>query len=327
MSISKKTETAWTYLLIVLAAALMAVSYEIFIFNNEFAPAGLNGIATMIQKLFGFSVGYMSLIINVPLCLAVSFMGDYKLGSRTLVFTAVFSACLLLFKNGVIDLSPIAYRTENGTSTILAPIAAGVVSGAVYGVLFRRSASTGGTDLIAAIIRRRHPEINMVWLIFGLNSAVAAISFFVYGYQFEPVIMCVVYCFITSRIGDMILSGVKRQMKFEIVTDSAKEMSEEIIEKLHHTATMIHAKGMYSGTEKDMLICVVQRHQIIKLRDIIEKYPGSFAYVSAVNEIFGNFRRIPRNGFFVPKEKRPGSAASPKTASAGTRNVEKNTNL
>ena len=283
-----------TYIVIVIAAVLMALNYELFVFRNAFAPAGLNGLATMVQELFGFSVGYFSLIINIPLCVIVFILGERKMAVRSFVFTAVFSFALLMFRSGLPDVSGIAYHTDNGTSIVLAPVAAGVINGLLYGLVFRRNGSTGGTDLIAVILRKRFPSMNMVWLIFGLNTFVALISFFVYDLKFEPVIMCILYCFITSRISDMILKGFKKQIKFEIVTDNAEEISKEIIDKLQHTATLVHGKGMFSGEEKDVLICVVQKHQVVQLQRIIRKYPATFAYMEEVNEIYGNFNTTSR---------------------------------
>ncbi|MBQ3791508.1 MAG: YitT family protein [Clostridia bacterium] len=284
----------YVYFVIVLSAIVMAVNYEIFVFPNSFAPAGLNGLATMVQKLFNFSMGYLSLILNIPLCIVLFLIGNRMMAVRSSVFVIVFSLTLLVFSNGWIDLSQFIYHTDNGTSTILAPVAAGVVNGLICGTIFSRNCGAGGTDSIGAIVRHFHPETNMVWVIFVLNSFVAVLSYFVYDFKFEPVIMCIIYSFITSRVGDLILKGLKRQMKFEIVSNDAEKMSKEIIKELRHTATLVHAKGMFSGEEKDMLICVVQRHQIVQLQKIISKYPGSFAYMHEVNETYGNFKQIPR---------------------------------
>ena len=70
----------------------------------------------------------------------------------------------------------------------------------VYGVVLYRGGSTGGMDIIAAWVRSKYPEASFVWIIFCLNASVAAISFFVYGYQFEPVIMCLIYCYVSSQV-------------------------------------------------------------------------------------------------------------------------------
>ena len=96
---------------------------------------------------------------------------------------------------------------------------------------------------------------------------------------------------ISSKMGDMVLKGYKTALKFEVVTSYPEEMSQEIIKKLKHSATVVHAQGMYTHQDKALLICVVNKNQIIDFENIIKKYPGSFAYITSVNETVGNFVR------------------------------------
>ncbi len=278
-------------LLVMVMGFVMALNYVIFIFPNAFAPAGLNGIATMVQYKLGFSVGYMNLLINVPLCLVAMFVLNRDYAVKTLLFSLCSAGGILLLQRGVIDVTPWIYAaTDNGVSTVLAPIAAGVVNGCLYGVVIRQNASTGGTDVVAAFVHHVHPERSLVWIIFAFNCAVAGVSFFVYDYRYEPVILCVIYCFISTRISDQIVRGGKEQLKFEIITHDATAMAADIIHDLHHTATVLPARGMYSGEATDLLTCVINKHQIIDMQRIIARYPGSFAYVGDVDEVFGNFR-------------------------------------
>lgn len=280
-----------SWAIVLFAAFIMAANYELFIFENAFAPAGLNGIATMIQYKLGFSVGYMNLLINIPLCIMAFFVLDRDYSLKTFGFTLFFSLFLLLYRYSVIDLSAFIYHTDSGTSTILAPIAAGVINGWIYGMVIRQNACTGGTDVVAALLRKRRPHLTLVWIIFVINCGVAAASFFVYDYKFEPVILCIIYSFLTSRISDKILRGGKEAIKFEIVTEEHEEISRDIIETLHHSATVVRAKGMYSGKEKELLICVISKHQVVELQRILARHPKSFAYISAVNETVGNFKQ------------------------------------
>ena len=156
-------------------ALVMGLSYALFVFPNSFAPAGINGFATIIQYLFHISIGYLSLIINIPLILLAWKKLNADFAKKSLLFVLVFSATTLIL--GHLDLSGIAY--DSGSSTILGPAAAGVVSGAVYGLVLRLNGSTGGTDIVAAWVHKLHPEVSLVWVIFTLNASVAILSFFV----------------------------------------------------------------------------------------------------------------------------------------------------
>lgn len=282
---------ATSYALIVLFALLAAVNYEIFILNNAFAPAGINGIATMIQYKLGISVGYLNLLFNIPLCLIAVFFVEKAFIAKSLTYTLAFSGFLLLFKNGIIDLHPFVYVTENGTSTILAPIAAGVLNGMMFTAVIKTGGSMGGMDIVAACIRKVRPHLNMNTVIFSLNTAVALISYFVYDYNVEPVILCILYCFISSQMSEKLMQGVKRAVKFEIVSNHYEEISKEIIEELHHSVTVMPATGMYTHKKTKLMVCVVTKREVHNVQQILAKYPGTFAYTSNVTETMGNFMR------------------------------------
>jgi uncharacterized membrane-anchored protein YitT (DUF2179 family) len=301
------------YSVIIGLAFCMALVYEVLIFPNSFAPAGINGLATIVQHTFGFSVGYMSIIINIPLILIAFFIVDRDYAIKTLCYVLVFSTFTLVMKNGelvgtkavngdaegFIDLSAFAYKNTS-VSTILAPIASGALNGIIYGFCIRHNSCTGGTDVIARMVRVKRPELNIMWVTFTLNSAVAILSFFAYAedglFNVEPVILCLIYCFVSTKMGDVILKGRKTALKFEVVTSYPEEISQEIIKKLKHSATVVHAQGMYTHKDRSLLICVVNKNQIIDFENIIKKYEGTFAYITSVNETVGNFKIIKKTG-------------------------------
>ena len=175
---------------------------------------------------------------------------------------------------------------------------AGLIYGACYSLLVQCSAYSGGTDFIAAVIHKYKPEQNMFYIIFTLNVVVALLSYFVYDYQIEPVILCILYSFMSSTVSDKLNKNGRSAMCFEIITDYPQEISEEIIRKLHHSTTLIPAKGMYSGRETNLLICVVNKTQVAALSRIIRKYPNTFAIMDPVREVMGNFKKGNADGKF-----------------------------
>ena len=193
-----------------------------------------------------------------------------------------------------VNLAPFEYHTTTGTSTILAPIAGGVISGFCYGMVMRRDSSTGGTDLLAALVHHVRPEMHIIWIVFAINAIVAALSYFVYDFKIEPVILCLIYCFLSSHVGDTMIKGFKEAVKFEIDTDKPEELSAELLKHMKHGVTEIPAVGGFTHSNKTLLICVVNRHQIVAFQRIIQQFPGSFAYLSSVKETMGNFAHIKR---------------------------------
>ena len=280
----------WTYLVIIAVALAASVSYELFIFPNQFAPSGLNGICTMIQHVTGISVGYLSLLINVPLALWCYHTVSKPIALRSMVYVVTFAIGLLILDH--VDLSAFAYSTDNGTSKILGPLVAGIIMGYVYSILMKASAYSGGTDFISAIVHKYHPDKSVLAMSFSINVFIAIASYFVYGYQMEPVILCIIYSFASSTVGERLQKSGREAVCFEIITDYPEEISQEIIKKFHHTTTLIPAKGMYSGRETNMLICVVNKTQATAISRIIRKYPRTFAVMDLVSEVMGNFANL-----------------------------------
>ena len=283
-----------TYLLIIGLALLNATSYQLFIFSNRFAPAGLNGICTMIQHIFGINVGYLSLMINFPLAIWTYFKVGRSMAVRSMLYVVAFSLSLIVLER--VDLSAFAYETANGTSKILGPLVAGLINGVVYSTLVKTSGSSGGTDFIAAIIHKDRPELNFFYIVFSINVLVAFASYFVYDYQIEPVILCVMYSFMSSTVSDKMRKSGRSAVRCEIITDHPEELSAAIIHQLRHSATLIPAKGMYSGRETNILICIINKTQLAALSTLIQDYPQTFAVISSANEVLGNFKRIDSRG-------------------------------
>lgn len=284
----------WTYLTIVAVALLAAVCYELFVFPNQFAPSGVNGICTMIQYVTGVSLGYLSLLINLPLAVWVYFAVSKSLAVRSMVYVSVFSVALVLLDN--VDFSAFAYATANGTSRIIGPLTAGIIMGFCYSVLLNASAFTGGADFISALIHKNHPELKLFSMIFLMNSAVAVASYFVYGYQMEPVLMCILYSFTSTTVGDYITRMGRSAVRFEIVTDRPEQIGRDIIRELGHSATMLPGTGMYSGKPTHVLVCVVNRPQASRLCALLRSYPHTFAVMDNVSEVVGNFKHISTSG-------------------------------
>lgn len=294
----KLREDITDYLVILFLALLFAVNYELFIARNQFAPAGFSGIATMIEYKTGFSVGYFNLIINIPLCIFSYFCITKEFALKTFVFSVAYSLLLLLLQS--LDLSAFQYDAK-GVDTVFPALIAGAIGGFVYGLSFRRNSSTGGADIVAKYVSKRNPLLNFFWINFAINAAIAIASYFVYAeqgsggeliYNYKPVCLCMLYCFLSSFVGNAIIKGSKSAYKFFIVTLHADEIDAEILEKLHHSATRMRASGAYSNEPRDVIVCVINKRQLVEFEDILKKYDNTFAFVETVNETIGMFARV-----------------------------------
>ncbi len=283
---------SFAYFVIIGVAVLLAFNYHIFIVENDFAPAGLNGIATMIQYKTGFSISYMSLLINIPLSIAAYFLIQKNFAVKTLLFSLTYSVAFLLLQNS--GLTFIQYNAQ-GHDTIYPVILAGVISGIVYGVCFRSNGSSGGTDVISRYINKKKPETNFFAVTFILNGIVAISSIFVYAddrINYKPMALCIIYCFISAFVGNLLLKTTKTAYKFTVITTQKEEIIKEINEKIQHGCTEIDGVGTYTQAKKSVLICIINKHQLTDFQKIVSKYDDTFSYFELVNETYGNFKYI-----------------------------------
>ena len=282
-----------SYIVIIIMALLQSVNYHFFIVDNDYAPAGLKGIITMIQYKTGFSISYMSLMINIPLCIIAFFFLQKRYAIRTLVFTLVNSFSYLYLQK--VGLDNLKYDAQ-GHDTIFPVIISGVLAGFISGLCFKNSSASGGMEMISKFINKLKPDTNFFIVSFVLNAIVATVSLFVYSdkgfLDYKPVALCITYCFVSSIVGNHILKGSKTAYKFTVITTHSTEITEEIFNILRHGATLINAQGAYTNATKTILICVVNKHQIADFKKIIDKYDETFAFYELVNETYGRFKQI-----------------------------------
>ena len=277
-----------SYLFVIALGLVLALNYQLFVFPNNFAPAGLNGIFTMIQYLFGFKLSNASIILNIPLYILVYFKVSKPFANRAMVFLLSFSGFLALLD--LVDLSAFVYSTT--ISTLLGPAVAGMISGFCGYYMHQMGTCMGGTEYIAKLIHKKKPSFNLFSIMFTLNVVVALVSYFVYDYKIEPVLLCIIYSYFSSTVRDNMNRKHQSALRCEIVTDHGAELGQEIIRQLHHSVTRLPGTGLYTGNEKDVLVCIVNPTQLNELTKLVNRYPGSFVTISQVSTVMGKFARL-----------------------------------
>ena len=274
-----------------IAGLLVGFAYYFFQNSNGFAPGGVGGLATITYYLLGYNVSWSLLMLafNIPIFILVSIFVNRRLGIILIAYILVQSFSAELFK----FLGWLSYcKAHNGEDfeIVFACIATGVISGIGFSVMLRRFGASGGTYAISALIKHWNPATNVAYVSFLMDSSVVGIAFFVYGMKITPVICTLLNLFIANVVVEYMLSGLKSGYKFEIVTDKPDELSAELIKRLKHGVTEIRVQGMYSHTEKYMLVCIIRKKQIGEMMKIIQRYEGTFASFGKVNEVFGRFK-------------------------------------
>lgn len=288
----KLKEVGVDFVTAILAGFIVGFAYYFFQNSNSFAPGGVGGLATITYYLFDYQISWAILMVafNIPIFILVSIFVNKKLGLYLILYMVVQSFSTELF--GFLYWKPYcALNNKEDFEIVFACIATGVISGMGFSIMLRRFGASGGTYAISALIKKAKPETNIAYVSFWLDSSVVAIAFFVYGMKITPVVCTLINLFVANIVVDYALSGIKNGYKFEIITDNPNELSTELIEKLKHGVTEIKVIGMYSHTDKYMLVCIIRKKQVGEMMKIIKRYPGTFASFTKVNEVFGRFKR------------------------------------
>lgn len=267
-------------LVILLSSVIRALSVHIFVTPNNFAPGGVTGIAAMLQYATGVNAGIFIFGFNVPLVILAAIYINKDYAVKSAATTIIVSALLLL-------LEKVNFYQFDADERILAAIAAGVLGGAALALMLKVNGSTGGSDIVAALIQKKFSSTNVAWFIMLCDAVVVTVSLFVFGSP-ESVLLSLTELFAAARTTEAITQGLKTALKFEIITDSPEELSGIIFERLNRGVTCIEAKGMYSGKEKYLLICVVRKNQIASFRKLLKEFGrSSFTYISRTSEVVG----------------------------------------
>ena len=279
-------------LVAVTARLIVGIAYYFFQNSNGFAPGGVGGLATITYHLLGYEVSWALLMIafNIPIFVLVSIFVNKKLGLYLVLYMTVQSLSTELF--AWLGWKPYC-EANNGDDFVIvfACIATGAISGLGFSVMLRRFGASGGTYAISALIKKWRPATNIAYVSFLLDGSVVGIAFFVYGMRITPVICTLLNLFVANVVVDYVIAGVRSGYKFEIVTDNPEELSSHLLSELGRGVTEIKVLGMYSHTEKYMLVCIVRKKQVGKMMKIIQRYEGTFASFTKVNEVFGRFKK------------------------------------
>ena len=276
----------------VFAGLIVGTAYFFFQNSNNFAPGGVGGLATITHYLVQNAVPWSVLMIafNLPIFVLVSAFINKKLGLMLSIYMFVQSFTPDLWE--LIGLKPYSLANNGADFNIVfACIATGVVSGFGFSLMLKRFGASGGTYGISALLKKARPEMNIAYVSFIMDASVVSIAFFVYGMRFTPALCTLMNLFVANIIVDRGLGGMKNGYKFEIVTDTPNEIAAALMSELKHGVTEICVRGMYSNTDKYMLICIINKRQIGEMMKLLKRYPNTFASFERVNEVFGNFKR------------------------------------
>lgn len=258
--------------------AITALALDWFLIPNLIAAGGASGLATVIHHLTNLPVGLLMVLINIPLFLASVRAFGSHFGAKTIFGTAALSILIDMFA-GVLP-GPLT------RDPLLASLYGGVLSGIGIGLTFRFNGTTGGTDIAARLLKKFF-SLSIGRALLFIDMAVIILAGLVFR-QPDLALYALITVFVSSKAIDLILEGEDYARAAFIITKEADDVVQNIFAVLGRGVTTIEGRGAYTGTDRQVLLCVVSRAEQSRLREIVESTdPKAFVIITSAREVLG----------------------------------------
>lgn len=271
------------YVAISIGCILMAFSFNSFLVPSKIAPGGFSGLAMVIYYFTGLPIGMVTLVMTIPLFFVSIKLLGARFGIKTFYGTILFSICI-----------DFIVKTPSLTQDMfLGSVFGGIILGVGIGIIFRFGGTTGGTDLLAAIINHFFKGATIGSLLLIIDFIVVAIAGLAFR-ELEVALYSVLTLYIGMRLIDLIQEGISYAKAFYIISDHTDEIGNKIINELDRGVTGLMGKGMYTQKDKVVLFCIVHRSQVFTMKEIVQSIDKkAFVILADVHEVLGEgFKNI-----------------------------------
>ena len=278
------TNNKWwmTYLLLTAGTFFMAVGINVIYEPLSMVTGGFSGIGILVKKLTqtarwsGIPVGMTTLLLNIPL-----FIWGYSQKGKVFVKKTVYAASCFSFVLLIIPTFDIVKQDY-----LMAALVGGLLNGTGIGLVFSQGASTGGSDLLSVLTAKILPGLSASERLILIDTLIVAAGVFIFGLEIG--LYAVVAVFVTGKVSNAILDGLKFAKIAYIISDHPEEISEHILRELGRGLTGLEGQGMYSEKHKMVLMCVVSKKEAVLLKDIVKNADNeAFLILSEAKEVLG----------------------------------------
>ncbi len=263
------------YLYVLIGAAIIAISFNVFLLPNQIAPGGVSGISTILNGVFGWEPAYVQWALNIPLFIAGVIILGMEFGLKTFVGTVFLPFVVYLTK----DWDPWTLNP------LLAAIFGGMGTGLGIGIVFRGHASTGGTDLAAQILAKyTHLSLGIcVAIIDGLIVLTAAFVF-----NIEKGLFALLGLYITSKTIDIVQIGWQRSKMVLIISKEEERIKKAVLEEIDRGLTKILSYGGFTNEKRPIFMVVIDQTEFYALKELVANIdPVAFVIVVDASEVLG----------------------------------------
>ena len=260
-----------------LGCLIASCSINLFLVPSHLLTGGATGIAIIFYYLAGLPIGLQTFLYNIPLLVAAWKLMGREYTIDIIIGTTIFSFCLdaTRFLNAYAPLDDV----------MLAAIFGGVFNGIGYGIVFRMDGSTGGFDIIGAIVKKYY-SLHMGGVIFAFNCLIMVIAGFLFGVA--PAMHTIIMMFINATVTDKVIAGFNSRKAVLIVSDKAEQIAENIILELGRGVTFLHGQGAFTHRERDVVFVAVTLTQVSKIKFLANEVDSNaFMIIMSASEVMG----------------------------------------
>lgn len=273
----KAKEFSLDLLKITIGTIIMAIGIEQFLLPNQLSTGGFSGIGTIVYYIFNLPVGTSIILLNIPIFIIAYF----RVGRRFFLRAIIGTILLAFFLNIFEEINPIT------TDRFLAFVYGSIISGIGTAIVLKANGSTGGTELLANIIKSYKPQVKTGTLMVLFDTIIVVANTIVFG-EIEVALYSALAIYILGKILDIFIEGIDFSKMLLIISPKWEEISERINKELQRGATAIYGEGMYRKEERKILLSVMSRNEIIIARRIIEEIdPTAFIIITNAREVYG----------------------------------------
>lgn len=272
----------FSYLMIIVGSASFGVAIQNIYDPTELVTGGFTGLAIIVKAITGqlmkggIPLWLTNTVLNIPV-----FILGYILMGRKFLGRSLFGTLMLSFWLYILPPLDLAQGDY-----MLAALFGGLFSGAGVGLVLRANGTTGGTDMVAALIHRKLRHYTVAQIMMILDGCIVLTGLFLFGIR--STLYAIVAIFVATKVSDSVLEGFNYSKAAYIITDQYEEIAKRIMEELDRGLTGLSAKGMYTNEDKCVLYCVVSMKEIVVLKELVSEVDrNAFVIVSDVREVLG----------------------------------------
>ena len=264
------------YLMIMVGITILAIGINVYYSPQHLVTGGISGLAIILDYVFKIPLWLTNIIVNIPL-----FIVGIKIKGMDFAKKSIFGAAYVS-----VALWYTSFIPPVQSDLLIASVFGGLFVGAGVGLVLEYSGSTGGTDLLAIIIKHYLKKIPINQIMMCIDGMIILVGLFVFGV--EKAMYALISIFIVSKVVNTLVEGVNYSKEVHIISEKSNEIAQELMRHLNRGITSINGKGVYTGKDKDILYIVCSKEELIELQRIVREVDKeAFIIINDVREVVG----------------------------------------